>query len=148
MKTITLSDKQYETLLKMVHLGKYMVDNAAMEEPIDFDKAYQHMLSFATEFKLEKAVVVDVKKKTYSMNPKYFEEKGNQVNDIIDAFENVVLFEDLAEEFAVREIRAKYGAKLEKMKEEELAELVGKSAEKFLDEFEENGLKNVKLDLK
>ncbi len=148
MKTITLSDKQYETLLKMVHLGKYMVDNAAMEEPIDFDKAYQHMLSFAPEFKLEKAIVMDAKKKTYGLSEKYLEEKGNQVNDIIDAFESVVLFEDLAEEFAAREIHAKYSAKIDKMKDEEFAELVGKSAEKFLDEFEENGLKNVKIELK
>jgi len=148
MKNLSLSDQQYETLLKMVHLGKYMVDNAAMEDPIDFDKAYQKMLSFAPEFNLEKAVLVDVKKKTYSINPKYIEEKGNPVNDIIDAFENVVLFEDLADEFAAREVRTKYGAKIEKMKDEELAEIIGKAAEKYLDEFEENGLKNVKLEVK
>ena len=137
---ISLSKKQYKSLIKLVYLGEWFVNSYRVEHNMDkeMDDIAHHIYSYAKDFETENLLQKDINKiyptgKLEEMLEHYIEE----YND--DNF-----WDALIERLAGRDFVDKYDEKeILKMDPFERMSKIEEIEEKYEDEFVENGLKNI-----
>ena len=142
---INFTKNQYETLLKAVYLGNWVV-NSANEEPDGnkFDKLEEYLFSFAKDFDLEHYAAFDEQDETY--HPSLELEEDEEVDEYIQDYDDGIFWEKLIFNLARRDMENEYGEDaVEKMPDEERYVKEQSFADKYEKEFEKNGLKNLTI---
>ena len=142
---INFTKKQYETLLKAVYLGNWVV-NSTDDEPEgnQFDKLEEYIFSFAKDFGLEHYAVYDKQDKVYYPSQKL--EEDEEVNEYIQNYDDDAFWDKLIFNLARRDMENEYGEEeIKKMSVEECLVKEQPFAEKYEKEFAKNGLKNLTI---
>jgi hypothetical protein len=144
---INFTKEQYETLIKAVYLGNWVV-NATEAETVDenFDGLEEYILSFAKDFGLEQYVDYDEGEK------KFYASKELEETDIeehIQRYDDYTFWDKLIFNLAERDLLHKYGERaVEKMTDVERFEKEQTFLEKYEQEFSVNGIRNLVIKVK
>ncbi len=141
---ITLTKKQYEQLIKIVFLGKWMADATEVDEEKDYTEIEQYILSFARDAGLEDLVEYDPEYKQY-FNTSSFEEQSG-VSDLIQRYDDYTFWEELIFRLSYRDLVKKHGTPaVDAMSAEQRLKEQNGYAERYEKEFNEHGLDNLAL---
>jgi len=135
---LELSADQYKELLKLVYVGDWVIDEP---ENIVLNDLVQTIFSKANDAGLKKMVEFDKELELFLPSLEFDEE----VIGIVDDYEEECFWDHLIYRLSDRDIDKKLGKKAEKMSMEEKMELIDPVTEKYIKEFEEHGLDNVKV---
>lgn len=143
---INFTKKEFEVLLNVVYMADWVID-AHQEGDNDETKQYrdleQKIFSYAKEFGLEKYVQWEAKFQNFF--PTRELEDGN-AREFIEQFEDDTFWDELTDRLAKRDFIRKYGEEaISKMDVRERFEKFDEFEEKYLLEFEENGIENIKI---
>lgn len=142
---INITKKQYKTLIKLLHLGTWMANAYRTDDRIEeFDEIEQYILSFCKDLGMDDSVEYDEDLKMFFLTGEFLDESG--VEELIDEYDNDTFWDGLMYRMAKRDMIEKYGE--DTVRKMELEEIINKE-QPFLNaygkEFEENGLKNLRL---
>ena len=144
---INFTKKEYRLLIDMIHIAEWVMNSHSTgENPKSepYEKIGQKILSYAKDFGFENLVVHDKKFDKYYPTHEY-EELGTD-RSFIEEFEEEVFWEELCGRLAQRDLFNEIGSqRLDKMAIVEKLTAEDEIAEKYNDEFIENGLKNLIL---
>jgi hypothetical protein len=135
---LELSADQYKELLKLVYVGDWVIDEP---ENIVLNDLVQTIFSKAHDAGLKKMVEFDKDLELFLPSLDFDEE----VIGIVDDYEEECFWDHLIYRLSDRDVDKKLGKKAEKMSMEEKMELIDPVTEKYIKEFEEHGLDNVKV---
>jgi len=135
---LELSADQYKELLKLVYVGDWVLDEP---ENIVLNDLVQTIFSKAHDAGLKKMVEFDKDLELFLPSLEFDEE----VIGIVDDYEEECFWDHLIYRLSDRDVDKKLGKKAENMSMEEKMELIDPVTEKYIKEFEEHGLDNVKV---
>lgn len=143
---IDFTNKEYETLLKMLCTAKLVIDGQIDDdegEGEDFNNLEQKILSYAKDSGNIELVAMDMDTGLYI----YDEDLENECHDnIIAPFVEEIFYGQLVEKLAFRDLSEKYTpADMETMDMEEGVEAIKEYLEKYLTEIEENDIGNIRI---
>ena len=139
---ISLTKDQYENLIKLVFLGDWLVNSFRTDRISDFDELENHIYSHAQAFGLEKYVLYDEGAKEYFPTDAF----EQSVVDYIEEYDEDNFWDELVHSLGQRDFVRHYGrAAIQKMKFEEMLEKEAPFVQKYADEFEKNGLRDLGL---
>jgi hypothetical protein len=139
---IDLTKGQYETLLKMVYLGNWLVNSTKNEPEKEFEDLEQLVLSKAKDFGVETYAGFDEETKAYYPSEAFEEATG--IVDIIGEYNMYTVWEELVLALSKRDLAAEYGKeKVEELSDEELMEKEYPFILKYEEEFREHGFENL-----
>ena len=142
---IKFTKKQYEDLIKMVYLGNWMINSVRFDNIVKkYDEIEQHIYSFAKDAGLDKYIEFNSKLNRFFPTIEF--EDDEEIDEYIEEYDNAYFWDDLVSSLSKRDVIEKYGEKaIEKMTFDELLEKERPFVEKYKDEFEKNGVKNLKI---
>jgi hypothetical protein len=142
---INFTKSQYETLLKSVYLGNWVINSGAEEsEGNQFDKLEEYLFSHAKDFGLEGYAAYDEEEKVYYPSPEL--EEDEELNEYLQNYDEDTFWARLIFNLARRDMEKELGTDaVEKMSDEECFAKERPFAEKYEKEFGENGLKNITI---
>ena len=140
---IDLTKKQYEELLNLVFLGRWMVAAHNLSESATaFEETEQHILSLAKKFDCGDYVELDEDSKTFFTTDAF--ETNTEVLDIIDRYNDDTFWDDLIFRLSVRDMVKAFGEDaLNNMSIEERDEKQKDYLNTYIEEFEANGVDNL-----
>jgi hypothetical protein len=141
---IELSEEQYLSLVKLVYLGRLMstyVDESG-EGDKELNATEQHVYSFFKNFGADECIEFSAKHKAYYPT-RPFEES---LEPFIEAYDDRRFWEELEDRLAARDLVDQLGAeKAEKLSFEERFKLMESIAQKYEEEFIDNGARRLYL---
>ena len=133
---IELSEQQYRYLLDLVYIGNWVMNSTRENDRIrEYDQVESLIFSHCLRHKMSKLV------EPYQgelVPSRAFSDGG--IHEVIESYEDVVFFEILAEEMALRDMDG------EPLTRENYAELMNR-IDTYLAEFDQNGIDNLTLEL-
>ena len=139
---IEFTKEQYENLLKLVYLGDWLVNSFRTERVSEFEDLENHLYSFAKDSGLGRLVVFDEDTKTH-LPADSLEET---VTHYIEAYDEDKFWDELCHSLGQRDFIRHYGqAAIRKMKLEEMFQKEAGFINKYAEEFEKHGLKNLEI---
>jgi len=136
--SLELSPEQYKELLKLVYVGDWVIDET---ENIVMNDMVQTILSKAEEAGLKGLVEFNKEQNIFVPSLQLDEE----VIDIINDYEDDCFWDTLIFGLAERDAEKDLGDDIDDKPLEEKLELLEPYTKKYIKEFEENGLDNVKV---
>jgi len=146
---IELSKKEYRDLLDLLAISDWVLNaNAAggeREETSKYKEVEQKILSFAKEYHFENLVEYDDDSKEYRHSKAY---EDDEYMRFVDEYSEDVFWNELSDQLSSRDFIEEVGEeKYSEMEPGQRLVKLSRLAEKYDDEFEKNGIKNVKLKL-
>lgn len=136
--TIELSKADMKMLLKYVYCGHWLLTATKPGPDEKHEAFYQRILSLMKNNNIEPRI--DYEHGTYEVSGELDEE----YHDAIDDYNEDTFWEELIERLATRDLSVKHTQKeIEGMGYPEVSEKIDKEAEKYIDEIDEHGLKNI-----
>ena len=133
---IELTEQQYRYLLDLVYIGNWVINSTRENDRIkEYDQVDSLIFSHCLQHKMSKLVELYQGELIPSRR---FADGG--IHDAIEHYEDIIFYEILAEELALRDMdgepltRENYGALLERI-------------DTYLSEFDRNGTDNISVDL-
>ena len=133
---IELTDQQYRYLLDLVYIGNWVLNSTRGDDRIkEYDQVESLVFSHCLQHKMSRLVELYQGELIPSRR---FAEGG--IHEAIEQYEDIVFYEILAEELALRDMngepltRENYGALMERI-------------DAYLSEFDRNGTNNISVDL-
>ena len=133
---IELTEQQYRYLLDLVYIGNWVINSTRENDRIrEYDQVESLIFSYCLQHKMSKLVELYQGELIPSRR---FSDGG--IHDAIEHYEDIIFYEILAEELALRDMdgetltRENYGALLERI-------------DTYLSEFDRNGTNNISVDL-
>lgn len=133
---LELTPEQYRQLLKLTYIGDWVIDEPENKE---HNALVQHIFAGAADAGLAGLIDYDKELNIYLPSMDFDEE----VLDIVDDFEEECFWDHLIYRLADRDIRDELGEKAEELSMDELIERIDPATEKYLKEFEDNGIGNL-----
>jgi len=144
---IEFKKDQFETLLRLAYLGNW-VANAYDEDPEgnEFSKLLSYICGFAKDMGLEEMAEHD-KEAGFSF-PSAALEEDEQLNELIERYDDSVFIDKLIFNLAGKDMLEKYGEKkIATMTDEEFFKEEGSFMQKYQKEFSKNGIKNLTVNI-
>lgn len=146
---INFSKKEYETLLEILYIANWVIDAFETEPKPDkqkYEDLEQKILSYAKDFGMDRLVVWDARVSEY-FHSKEFDD--GRPMELIEEFEDESFWNELTHRLAERDfIETHTEEEIEKMDVWDRIRKIDEFVEKYWDEFEENGLENLRIDKK
>jgi len=142
---IKFTKEQYENLIKLVYLGYWMIKSTHGDEEAEkFEEIEQYIYSLAKDFKLENYIRHNKEFDKYFPTIEFEEE--SKVEKYISEYNDGILWDELINRLAMRDLIKKYGEDaVEEMEFEERVEKQQPFIEKYENEFSKNGIENLVL---
>tara|TARA_B100000614_G_C14527747_1_gene485210 strand:- start:525 stop:974 length:450 start_codon:yes stop_codon:yes gene_type:complete len=142
---INITKKEYRLLLDVFSIATWVM-NSHKYEPDPKSEPYetleQKFLAFAKEFGFKNLVEYDKKMGKYYHTAEYEESESDM--QFIDEFEDDSFWEKLGSNLAKRDLINEIGLdEFKKMESLERFRKIDEIAEKYYDEFDKNGIKNI-----
>lgn len=142
---INFTKKQYQNLIKLVHLGTWMANAHRTDNIIEeFEELEQYILSYGRDFGMEDQIEYDEGLKRFFLTAEFLED--SHLEDLIDEYNDETFWEELIFRLSERDMINKYG--FESIKNMEPDEAFDKKLpflNAYEEEFSENGLENLRL---
>ena len=133
--TIELTEKEFRRLLDMVYIGNWILNSCRENDRFeDYDLLEEKLFSLCPEHGMQSLVQ---RWRGHSFPSRAYEEGG--IHEAIADYEDAVFYDILAEELARRDMDAE---QLPQSDTEELARRI----DEYYEEFEKNGIDNVKVE--
>ena len=137
---ITVTKEEISLLLKLVYSGSFVLDHEEDDTEKKINDLIQKVLLAAKVNKAYRGIEFDQERNEYVLTEKAEEALGEEFEEFIEeSFWEEILYRlgqrDLIKEIGEKEYR--------KMSEEEVVERQEKVEEKYREEFEKNGIKNL-----
>lgn len=145
-KTIEFTKEQYESLMKQLYLGNWMINAFRMSDEIikRHDDLEGYIMSFAKDFGLEKYIDYDKGKNKYYPSLKFEEDK--EINGYINDYNENAFWDELERSLAARDLYKEYDeSEIKRMTFEERFKKMSCYEEKYEKEFELHGVENVEI---
>ncbi len=142
---MNLTKEEYKILLKLVYLGNWIIEEGN-EEPDDYspeNKLEQKLLAMAKDNDCIEDVDLDEETNFIGYSEQFEESTG--IFEIIDDYNEEILYDELGAHFARKEFVNKNKDKLDKISDSEAEEAISVLVEKYLKYFSEHGLEELKL---
>lgn len=147
MKNLELTTDQYTALLKMMFLGfdVCLQSSETPDEMAELTILKDYICSFRNDFGVKDMIEYSKKFNQYSVSRELFDE----LNQIMKKYNRDIMYEELSDALAERDMKRKYSnPELKMMTEKERLKIENKIAEKYWDEFILSGVEKVKVDLR
>ena len=132
---IELTDKEFRRLLDMVYIGNWILNSCRDNDRFeDYDDLEEKLFSLCPERGLP---ALSQRWRGHTYPSRAFEEGG--IHEAIADYEDAVFYDILAEELARRDMDS------EQVSQEDTEELNARM-EEYFEEFEKNGIENVKVE--
>ena len=132
---IELTEKEFRRLLDMVYIGNWILNSCRDSDRFeDYDKIEEKLFSLCPEHGM---AALTQRWRGHSYPSRAFEEGG--IHEAIADYEDAVFYDILAEELARRDIAA------EGASQEDVEDLAARM-DVYFDEFEKNGIDNVRIE--
>ncbi|MGI6588945.1 MAG: hypothetical protein ACOX2N_09355 [Peptococcia bacterium] len=142
---INFTKKEYCILVEMISVANWIILNEAKKEDDNqYERLEQKLLSFAKNFGFEENVIYDRELGKYFTTADFEE---NKTLKHIEKYEDGFFWDELSYRLAVRDLWEEFGE--EKIRQMDIDERFGRicrAEEKYNEEFENNGLENLKID--
>lgn len=147
-----LSLEQYETLLKLVYMGDWVISTLQAKDRADddpdndtrFAEVVRHVFSYAEKAGLGNIVQIDQNNGEPYLTREFEEESG--LVDILEDYEDEVFWQALIERLAHRDFLRHFGeSAISAMAIEERIEKETPFHDKWANEFHENGIESIKV---
>jgi len=133
---IELTEQQYRYLLDLVYMGNWVMNSTRENDRIrEYDQVESLVFSHCTEHKM-KALIEHLDGEI--IPSRAFAEGG--IHEVIENYEDVVFYEILAEELALRDMDG------EPMTRDNYAQLMER-IDTYMGEFEEHGTDHISVDM-
>ncbi len=148
---LELSLEQYETLLKLVYMGDWVISTLQAQERAEddsdndsrFAEVVRHVFNQAESIGLGNIVQIDQNNGEPYLTREFEEESG--LVDILEDYEDEVFWQALIERLAHRDFLRHFGeSSISEMAIEERIEKETPFHDKWANEFHENGIENLK----
>ena len=140
---IVLSRAQFETLLKAVYLGEWMVN--AIRTPgsyiREFEEVEQFLLALAHRAGIEDIVEFDSRLSQFFLTPDAHE----KLQPLIDEYDDEAFWNGLVDRLADRDFAETYGDETKRMSHEERFEKIGSFVDKYETEVERHGVDRLRI---
>jgi hypothetical protein len=133
---LELSSEQYKELIKLVYIGDWVIDEP---ENIVLNDLVQVVFSKAKDAGHESLIEFDKDMNLYMPSQTF----DDEVVEIVDDYEEECFWDHLIYRMADKDLVAKLGDKAEKLTNEERIDMIDPISEKYVKEFEENGIDNL-----
>jgi len=133
---LELSSEQYKELIKLVYIGDLVIDEP---ENIVLNDLVQVVFSKAKDAGQESLIEFDKEMNLYMPSQAF----DDEVVEIVDDYEEECFWDHLIYRMADKDLVAKMGDEAEKLTNEERIDLIDPISEKYVKEFEENGIENL-----
>ncbi len=133
---LELSSEQYKELIKLVYIGDWVIDEP---ENIVLNDLVQVVFSKAKDAGQESLIEFDKEMNLYMPSQAF----DDEVVEIVDDYEEECFWDHLIYRMADKDLVAKMGDEAEKLTNEERIDLIDPISEKYVKEFEENGIENL-----
>ncbi|MBP1747936.1 MAG: hypothetical protein H6Q52_475 [Deltaproteobacteria bacterium] len=140
---IEFTKEQFETLLKTTYLGNWLANAYDDDsENNEFSDLQSYLCGFAGDFGLEE--LVEHNQQTGSFYPSAAFQEDDQLNDLIERYDDNAFLDKLIYNLAGRDMLSKYGEKkIQAMTDEEFFKEEGSFVQKYQQEFAKNGIQNL-----
>ncbi|OGD21253.1 MAG: hypothetical protein A2W03_09540 [Candidatus Aminicenantes bacterium RBG_16_63_16] len=140
---ITLTKEQYEKLMELVYLGNWMANSYRGDERIeDYDRAAEHILSFAPSAGHQDWVEFDEFEGRYFPSRKLDED----LKPLVDDYDDDVFWNVLIDRLAERDlVRAQGEEAVDKMDWEEYSRNLEPYLKKYEKEIDESGVEHLEI---
>ncbi len=143
---INFTKKEYKALLTVLYISDWVMHSHDTEldpETQKYKDLEQKILSFAKDFGMDDCVERDAKLGGF-FHTRNFED---EVMKFIERYDDNSFWDELADRLADRDFLRKYGEEaILKMTPEERFQKYCDFEDKYNEEFEENGLENIRID--
>jgi hypothetical protein len=140
---IRLSRQQFETLLKSVYLGDWMVN--AIRAPgsyvPEFEELEQYLLSLAHKSDLPDIVEFDSTLSQFFLKEEYHE----KLQPFIDEYDDEAFWDGLVDRLSDRDFSETYGDSVKRMDQNERFERLSVFVDRYEAEVEEHGVDRLRL---
>jgi hypothetical protein len=133
---LELSSEQYKELIKLVYIGDWVIDEP---ENIVLNDLVQVVFSKAKDAGHESLIEFDKEMNLYMPSQAF----DDEVVEIVDDYEEECFWDHLIYRMSEKDLEAKLGDKAEKLTNEERIDMIDPISEKYVKEFEENGIDNL-----
>lgn len=148
MKT-NFTKEEYETLVEMLYIASWVIsafDVGPQPDKQKYDDLEQKVLSHAKDFGMGKDIELDKNLKKYFHSREF--EEGHTM-ELIDEFQDETFWDELMNRLAERDLVESYTEKeIKKMDVWDRITKTDEFADKYGEEFEENGIINLRLSKK
>lgn len=132
---IDLTEKEFRRLLDLVYIGNWILNSTRLHDRFeDYDIVEEKLFSLCPEHGMDALVGTW---NGHILPSRAYEDGG--IHEAIADYEDAVFFDILAEELARRDVEDAAG--------ESDPEALAVRFDEYIDEFEKNGLENIKLDV-
>ncbi len=143
---INFTKKEYLLLLDVLYMADWVLnahrEADEKEDTREYEKLEQKILSYAKKMGMEKYVDFDPEYNMY-FHSRFFEDT-RRAQEFIDEFENDCFWEELINRLTKRDFLKSFSEKeIKEMDPYTRFERLLELSEKYSDEFEKNGLKNI-----
>jgi len=145
---IEISEEQFYRLLKLVYLGNLMVNDFRMggKDPRleEYDEIEGLLFKLAHEKGDKEIVRFDVKTQKYFPSAAF--EYDEEIDSHIEKYIEDVFWDELASRLAERDTEEELGEEvMSRLDDAEARRVLDEAEEKYFEEFNENGLDNLRL---
>ena len=144
---INFTKKQFKKLLKVIHLGDWMINSNNLPDKMDKECEYlmSYILSFTKQFGLEDyASTLNLDEDGEKIYPSRKLEK--EIEDYIEDYNNENFWDELIRRMAKKDFRKKFTEKeFEEMDAEEIFNEITRIEQEYGNEFYESGIDNLEI---
>lgn len=142
---INFTKKQYEDLIKLLHLGNWMINAHRTDDYVEhYEDLEQYILSFYKDFGMEKHVEYDKEFNEYFPTREF--EEDTDVDQYKEEYNDCTFWDELIDRLARRDLIKEYGeAAVLSMTMEEIIEKEQPFIQIYEDEFEMYGVDNLEI---
>lgn len=147
MVEIKLTKKEYGDLLDLVYLGEWMINGIRLhgEEIQKYENILQHIYSHAGDAGLKNLIEFIEEHNEFSPTKEF--EEDLEINQYMDEYDDENFWDELVDRLARRDFIKEYGEDaVKKMSWDERIEKEHPFIEKYEEEFEEDGIENLKIE--
>ena len=139
---IKLTKAQYQTLLKMVFLGNWLINAPRIEPVKEFDEMEEYIFSHAEQFGVSNEIEKD--ESTGKIVPS--ETFEDSLSPYIDEYNQDNMWQELISALAHRDLVEEVGEdNIKEMAPDTFSEKLGELQDKYEKEFTENGILNLRI---
>lgn len=146
---IHFTKKEYRLLLDILYIAEWVIASREIDdnpESMPYKDLEQKIMSEAKGYGFDNLICYDDKFEQYLPTLKF--EEDEKVNNFIDKYEAETFWEELCDRLAERDFFADHDAEaIMKMEDVEIFSKKREYAERYHEEFVENGLNNIKLQM-
>lgn len=139
---IELNDEQFETLVKMIYAGNWILNASRTDRIDEFDDLANLIYTLADENDSDYVSL-------YEENDRYYPsgELEDRMREFVNEYENEAFWDMLVSRLAMRDLRDDFDREtIENMETEEWMEKRHDYEQPYIDEFEKNGIERLTID--